>query len=229
MEAPLSSNENKYRSESIGKIALALASAQGEYRVLVANEESAGAKYANLQAIMEATRPALSKNELAFYQYIDIQDEGSGASLLISMLSHSSGEWLSSRARIVLGKTDRATGNIYEIHKRYHALMLLGIAPLKGDPLSFDDNGESLAKEQVLDNLKKPETAKIHITDTEPITKDQYDDLLIELKNYKDIVKEILETYNIETLADLPRERYHPALQEIRRLKKIHEDYYTRR
>jgi hypothetical protein len=219
----------KYRSENIGKIASALAQAQGEYKLLVANEEAPGTKFANLQAILEATRPALSKNELAFFQYIDLQDEGSGASLLISMLTHSSGEWISSRARIIMGKTDRSTGNIYEIHKRFHALMLLGIAPSKGDPLAFDDNGETLAKESVLDEMKKPEAAKIHIADNEPVTKDQYDDLLIELKHNKEIAKEILEVYGIETLADLPRTRYQPALQEIRRLKKVHEDYYNRR
>lgn len=221
---------SKYRSESIGKLSQALSKAQGEYKLLIANQDAPAGKFANLQAILNATRSALSENELAFYQYIELLDEGSGAALLISVLSHASNEWISSRARVVMGKTDRATGNTLEIHKRFHALMLLGIAPSDGDPHAFDDNGDEQAKELVLEELKKPDTEKerIKVTSNEPITKDQYDDLMIELRNYKEIAQEILTVYNIETLADLPRERYHPALQEIRRLKKLHEDFYRR-
>lgn len=219
---------NPYRSIDINHIMAAFAKAQGSYKPLVANQDAPGGIYANLQAILEAVRESLSNNGLAFYQYIELLDEGSGAALLHSVLGHESGQYISSVARVVAAKTDRQTGNIYEIHKRFHALMLLGIAPSENDPMAFDDNGQEQADQVLLERLKKPAVAKKDLKNEETVTKDQYNDLMIELDGYEDLTKDIMQAYAIETLADLPKSEYHTALSRIRRIKRTHEEYHRK-
>jgi hypothetical protein len=216
------------RSEKIDQLMGALAKAQGSYKNLIPNEESAGGKFANLSAIRDATKEALSANGLSFYQYIDLLDEGSGAALLKSMLGHESGQWISSTARVFSGKTDRQTGNTYEYHKRMHALMLLGIAPSSNDPLFFDDNGE----EQVLDNMakeaRKPTKKDARIV-IETITRNEYNQLMMELDGYENITSDILSLFGLETLADLPKTEYHRVINEIRKIRARYEEYLGNR
>src|SRR5215470_12553203 len=92
--ATIMNQYNESRSTDINLIAGALAKAQGSYEPLVANEEGKGGKFANLQAILLATRKALSDNGIALHQYRQFLDEGSGASILRTVLLHESGQWL---------------------------------------------------------------------------------------------------------------------------------------
>lgn len=215
---------NIYRSEQINLIMGAFAKAQGSYKKLVPNEASPSGLFANLDAILDATKEALSQNGLGFYQFIELLDEGSGAALLKTVLGHESGQWISSCARVVSGKTDRQTGNNYETYKRLHALMLLGIAPSKNDPIAFDDNSNEQIQDYTLEQLKKPKE-KREIDHNSTVSKEQYDDLMIELDGYPEIVNNIKEVYDIDTLADLPKSEYHPALAKIRKIKRLHEDF----
>ena len=215
--------ELTYRSPEINLIMGALAKAQGSYKPLIANEDSPGGKFANLQAILLATRESLSSNNLSFYQYIELLDEGSGAGLLKTIIGHESGQWIGSCARVIAAKTDRQTGNTTEFHKRQHAAMLLGIAPSKNDPYMFDDNGISQADDVIIEQMRKP--VRMNNESREVINNDQYVDLTYELEGYIDIHKGVLNTYGIETLADLPREEYHRALARIRQIKKNYTDH----
>ena len=152
-------------------------------------------------------------------------DEGSGATLLKTTLAHESGQWITSCARVVAGKTDRHTGNIYEVYKRLHALMLLGIAPSDNDPIAFDDNGDMMADEKLIAELRKPDLPlKPELDYNDVINKHQYDELLIELDGYPSIVKDMLRVYDIQTLADMPASEYHKARAKIRDIKKTHQD-----
>lgn len=221
---------NVYRSPEINNIMAALAKAQGSYKKLQANEDAPGGKFANLQAILEAVRESLANNGLGFYQYIELLDEGSGAALLKTVLGHESGQFISSCARVITGKTERQTGNIYEIHKRFHALMILGIAPSANDPMAFDDNGEDLAEQHLINQLRKPkEPEKPELDRNDIVSKDQYEELLIELNGYEKIAKDIMEAYGIETLADLPRSEYHKARSKILKIKRTQEEYERKR
>lgn len=219
----------EYRSTEIDKIMAALATAQGTYKPLVANEEARGGKFANLQAIIAAVKESLASNGLAFFQQLEIQEEGNSYTLLKTFLGHSSGQWICSMARIIPEKTDRSTGNKYEIYKRLHALMLLGIAPSSHDPIAFDDNGDELKEMTLIEELKKPNENKKTLDRNDVITNENYKDLLIELEDYEDIASDILTTYGIETLADIPREEYHKVRAQILRIKKTHDDYNKRR
>lgn len=228
----IETNEQKniYRSDLINEIMGALAKAQGSYKKLIANQDTPGGKFANLQSILEAVRESLSKNGLAFFQFIELLDEGSGAALLKTTLGHESGQFITSCARIVQGKTERQTGNIYEIHKRLQALMILGIAPTNNDPVAFDDNGEMIAEQHLIAQLRKPDSPKKEDVDrNDVINKTQYEELLIELDGFEKIAKDILEAYDITTLADLPASEYHKARSRILKIKRTHEDYMRKK
>ena len=222
--------DNIYRSEAINEIMGALSKAQGDYKPLVANQSVSGRKFANLQAILDAVRDALSTNGLGFFQFIELLDEGSGAALLKTTIGHESGQYISSCARVVAGKTDRQTGNIYEVHKRLHALMLLGIAPSDNDPIAFDDNGEMMAENHLVASLRKPDSPqKEEIDHNDVINAHQYSELLIELNGFEKIAKDIMETYDIRTLADLPATEYHKARSKILKIKRTQEEYMRQR
>jgi len=217
---------NIYRSVEINEIMGALAKAQGSYKRLVANQDAPGGKFANLQAILEAVREPLSSNGIGFFQFVELLDEGSGAALLKTTLGHSSGQYISSCARVVPGKTERQTGNVYEIHKKLHALMILGIAPSDNDPIAFDDNGEILAEQHLIAQLRKPDSpAREEVDRTDVINKTQYQELLIELDGFEKVAKDIMESHGIETLADLPAGEYHRARAKILKIKKIEDEY----
>lgn len=221
---------NIYRSAEINEIMGALAIAQGTYKPLIANQDAPGGKFANLEAILLAVRESLASNGLGFYQYIELLDEGAGASLLKTSIGHKSGQYISSCARVVVGKTDRQTGNIYEVHKRLHALMLLGIAPSDNDPIVFDDNGEMMAEEKLIEDLRKPNSPKKQeINRNDVINKHQYEELLIELDGCEEIVKDIMQVYDIRTLADLPASEYHRARSKILKIKRTQEEYSRKR
>ncbi len=217
---------NIYRSPEINEIMGALAKAQGSYKRLQANQDAPGGKFANLQAILEAVRESLASNGIGFFQFVELLDEGSGAALLKTTLGHSSGQYIASCARVVQAKTERQVGNVYEIHKRLHALMLLGIAPSDNDPIAFDDNGEILAEQHLIAQLRKPDSPKREEIDrSDVINKTQYQELLIELDGFDKIAKDIMESHGIQTLADLPSGEYHRAQAKIRKIKKIEEEY----
>lgn len=211
----------------INLIMEALAKAQGSYKKLISNEHSASGKYANLQAILEAVRESLSTNGIAFYQFIELNED---QTILKTVLAHLSGQSIWSTARIVTGKNLRATANILEINKRIQALMILGIAPSQNDAYAFDDNTDELSEQQLIEEVRKPKDgkAKLLVDRETTINKDQYQELLIELDGYESICEDILECYKIETLADLPKEEYHKAKNKIFKIKKIHEDYSNR-
>lgn len=219
-----------YRSEQIDQIMGALSKAQGSYKPLKPNQEASGKKFANLEAILDAVRESLSENGLGFFQFIELLDEGSGATLLKTTIGHSSGQYIASCARVVPGKTDKRAGNRYEIYKRIHALMLLGIAPSDNDPVAFDDDGDVIEDEHLVATVRKgTSSVKPEIDHDNVINSHQYDELLLELEGYPELAKEIMKTYDIGTLADLPKEQYHIARRKIRDIKKTFDEYVRKK
>jgi hypothetical protein len=214
---------SKYRSEEINLLTEALAKAQGIYEPLEPNEDVAGGKFANLTAILEATRTGLSTNGLTFFQHIEIIDEGSGASLLWTTIAHSSGQYHRSCSRIVQENTFRETFQAIERYKRLNALMLLGIAPTGLDPLMHDDNGVYEAERQMVKNIKNP-IPKPKSQNVETISKAEYDGLMFDLEGYAEIAKSIQDKYDITTIADLPRSEIWNVKEHIRRVRKLYEE-----
>ena len=214
-----------YRSEQIDLISDALAIAQGSYKVLVPNVDASGGPYANLQAILDATREALSKNKLAFYRITELLDEGTGAQLLKTTISHGSGQFISSAARVVSCPTFKETFNALEVIGRSQASLLLGIAPSPNDPMLKDDNGAEQLEKVVLHNIRKPEEAKNRSEFADTISKEQYDNLMYELEGFPEIARGIQIKYGKDTLADLPKDVYYKVETEVRKIKATHNEY----
>ena len=171
-----------------------------------------------------ACRPALKANKLSFRQYLELEDAGTGAKLLKTVIGHASGQWLASYERVVPGKTDRETGNRVETYKRIQAKMLLGVSDSGNDPIALDDNGALQAENILIEALKKPNEYKPKAYSKEVITKDNYNELLITLGDDDVILEDVKQKFGIESLADLPKEKYHETLAEIRRIQQVARD-----
>lgn len=88
-------------SENVGKLAEALAKAQGEMKPVVRDKTadirpkdkaSYSYKYADLADVLEACRPQLAKNGIAVVQSPYRGDDGSLG--IVTTLAHTSGEWM---------------------------------------------------------------------------------------------------------------------------------------
>ena len=218
----------EYRSQDINIISGALSKAQGSYKALIPNQDVPGGKFANLAAILESVRESLASNGLAFYQYVHLLDHGSGACLLRSCISHDSGQWVASTARIVAGKTFRETFNCIEAYRRLNALLLLGIAPHVKDPLIKDDDGLEQHNAVILENLRKPGETLKHGEHADTISTLEYEKLMHELEGYEEIAKGIHLYYGITSVSDLPKDQYYVVESRIRNLKKLHQESVRR-
>lgn len=122
-------------SPSIGKLADALAKAQGEMEG--ASKDSTNphfkSKYADLAAVREACKP-LSKHGIAHLQ----PTKADGAKVTVTtMLIHSSGEWIAEDLTLTAGQaTPQAVGSAITYGRRYGLAAMVGIAP-------EDDDGEA--------------------------------------------------------------------------------------
>jgi hypothetical protein len=158
------------KSETIGALTLALSKAQGEIKGALrdSNNPFFKSKYADLESVWEACRQPLSSNELAVIQLSDETDKGI---IVDTVLSHSSGEWISGRMFIpIASKLDAQTvGSATTYARRYSLQMIVGIAPVDDDGNSASGK-EDGKKDQKKDDKKPtppPEVAKVATTDEE--------------------------------------------------------------
>ena len=125
-------------SPTIGAIAKALAAAQRE--IGVAHKDATNphfrSKYADLQAIDEACRPALSKHGIAIAQGTGYAD---GFVFVTTRLLHAdTGEWIESTLHIAPGKHDaQGVGSAITYARRF------GLSALAAVPAGIDDDGEA--------------------------------------------------------------------------------------
>lgn len=97
------------RSPEIGKLAEALAKAQAKIRPAkkTADNPFYHKKYADLDAVIEASRDALTENGLAIIQPVEMEGD---FYFIETTLLHSSGEWISSRLKITPMKQVKDSG-----------------------------------------------------------------------------------------------------------------------
>jgi hypothetical protein len=125
-------------STSVGAIAKALAAAQREIGVAVkdATNPHFRSKYADLQAIDEACRPALTKHGIAIAQSPGYAD---GFVFVTTRLMHGeTGEWIESTLHIAPGKHDaQGIGSAITYARRF------GLSALAAVPAGVDDDAEA--------------------------------------------------------------------------------------
>lgn len=153
-------------SATLGKLAAALAKAQGEMTNASKDARGNFGAFANLASTWDAIRGPLSKNEIAIYQrplrYGDKM-------VMATMLLHSSGEFLDdSELELIYDKSGgrvtpmQAMGSAITYARRYTLQAGAGIAP--GD----DDDGESAGRPKVQPSGQVPERRPQQPTSKQP-------------------------------------------------------------
>ena len=136
-------------SASIGTLSAALAKAQGQMtpaiidgsaKIATKTGSSYGYTYSSLTSVWNAIRKPLADNELAIIQRID--DEN-GVMFLYTILTHSSGEYITSRLSIgSVGRPAQETGSAITYSRRYALSAMVGVVT------DEDDDGDAATKGQ---------------------------------------------------------------------------------
>lgn len=120
-------------SETIGKISESLAKAQGEMKPASfdAMNPHFRSRYATLASIMEACRSALSQNNIAIIQGTSVEED---RVVVNTMLTHSSGEWISDSLSMNINKdSPQAIGSAITYARRYSLSSMVGIVSDEDD------------------------------------------------------------------------------------------------
>lgn len=136
------------RSESIGKLAAALAKAQGAMHGAAKDSKNPhfNSKYADLASIVDACRKPFAENELAYVQSSSVPE--AGIVRMTTTILHASGEWLESDPLQVQSKDagPQAVGSCLTYLRRYQLAGMVGIAPEDDDAEAGE--GRSVSSQQ---------------------------------------------------------------------------------
>lgn len=135
------------KSESIAKLATALAVVQGKLKH--AKKDSANpffkSNYADLESVWEACRTLLAENGLAVMQFPGQYEEGTMS--LTTILSHSSGEWISQEMSLPVSKPDaQGSGSALTYMRRYALAAVVGV-------YQADDDGNAAVQSKVVSKV----------------------------------------------------------------------------
>jgi hypothetical protein len=177
------------KSDSIAALSEALAKAQGEFSPLAKNRsvkiqmKSGGSfnfKYADLEATINSTRPALSKNGLAVIQPI-VDDK------LLTIITHSSGEFIESSMPLPsqIGDDPKQYGAKISYLRRYAYQSLVCV--MADDDL--DESSELPYQAQ----SEQQQPAK------PTLTKDAFDAACEKIKTNPDLKIKLLSNYDLTT------------------------------
>jgi len=219
--------EYDFEKPQYNELYAALAQAKVEYKTLKFNRVNSFNKqvYADLEAIQKATDAALSKYGLVFIQ--EPKDED-GTCFLYSTLGHSSGQEKICKNRLIIQPYTGAKGDNQRFGeslaylKRQVAQAMLGIVACNDE----EDNDDADASEAIFMNTsvkamagdEKPAAVDQGVF-TEKITKDQLNELYLELQEYPVMTKTLLKGMELNSLADMPKAKYLNTITHIRKQK----------
>lgn len=206
------------RSDDLKDLFAALAKAQSEMQTAGLRSENPyfKSKYADLAEIVRVSRPALTKNGLSVIQQILPNEDGQN--ILHTILTHSSGQWIESRMRILPSKPDvQSLASYITYLRRYSYAALCGIVASNEDDdaeVAVATERETFAKGVALNTKYNPREQTY-----ETITKEQLEELNYELAEYPDIAEDVLEGLKIQNLADMPKSKYSVSIRRVREIK----------
>lgn len=145
-------------SDTIGKIAEALAKAQAEMEnpeknrdVKVRGKSKGGGvveytfKYATIDSVFNAIRPALSNNCIAYIQ--PIVETAKGTAVITRLIHGDSGEWLESIVLVGGREGMQSLGSAVTYIKRYAICAICGIASEDDDDANVSEGQQIAAKD----------------------------------------------------------------------------------
>ncbi len=140
-------------SSEIKEFVAALAKAQGVMKPAVFNRVNPHFKtrYADFTSCMDACRTPLSENGLAPIQYCETIE---GKLNLVTMLAHTSGQWMKSEFPLIPSKMDsQGIGSAMTYAKRYSLCGMVGIvADEEGD----DDGEAAMGRGKIEEPVRQP-------------------------------------------------------------------------
>jgi hypothetical protein len=126
------------KSDSIQNLAVALATAQGEFSAVPKGSENPffKSKYAALPDVIATATPVLTKHGLSVAQFVDSDEKGD---LLTTYLMHTSGEFISHSMRLHVAKANdpQSQGSAITYARRYSYMSALGLVA------DVDDDGNA--------------------------------------------------------------------------------------
>lgn len=139
-------------SETVGKLALALAQAQGEIEGAAKDSKNPhyNSRYADLASVWDACRLPLAKHEIAVAQI----PSADGSTVRVkTLLMHSSGEWVDGElSAVAKDGSPQSVGSCITYLRRYALASMAGIAP-------EDDDGEAAQPKKVAYAVDAPRPA----------------------------------------------------------------------
>lgn len=142
------------KSESIAAISAALAKAQHDVENASKNAKNPHfkSKYADLAELLNTVRPVFSSHGLAIVQMPSFVD---GIASVETLISHSSGEWISSICHAPVSKQDaQGVGSAITYLRRYSLAAMCGIAQEDDDANSAVGYREPVHQAQKLKELQ---------------------------------------------------------------------------
>jgi hypothetical protein len=201
-------------SESIGKLAEALAKAQGvmEGASKDSNNPFFKSKYSSLSAVWDACRKPLADNGLMVVQATDADPD---MVVVDTRLCHSSGEWIQGRLVMKPVKADpQGIGSCLTYARRYALSAMVGIAPEDDDGNAATGKVEG-AKVYPL-KVSKPELPKVDAMGEpdvpEPEIPVELDSLLMTDSTLHKTIEALIVEYQI------PRELFKQWLLEKKKI-----------
>ena len=151
------------KSESIAKLALALSKAQSKITGALtdSNNPFFKSKYADLASVMDAIRIPFAENELAVTQLVQ---ENDSKHFLVTMLMHSSGEYVTSTYPLVIKDLNnpQAIGSVVTYARRYTLAAIAGVAQVDDDGEAANNRIHEVKEKKPLPNYA-PTKAANHI------------------------------------------------------------------
>jgi hypothetical protein len=184
---------NTFKSDSIAKLTEALSKTQSMIRGARKDNTNPHYKslYADLESVWDACREHLALNSLAILQLVDVSSD---RPFLRTILSHVSGEWVSSDIPLMTNKQDmQALGSAITYARRYGLSALVGVCP------SDDDGNAAVVAHDYFKDI---------VSTVKKITKDFQD---------KHLLMQISEVYgSSEHLQSLPNEEKKVILERLK-------------
>lgn len=144
------------KSETIGELAKALATAQGEIENASKNAKNPHFKsnYADLAEVINTVRPIMSKHGISISQFPAFD---SGLASVETIVMHHSGEWMSGVSSAPVGKQDaQGVGSAITYLRRYSLAAIAGIA-------QEDDDGNSAVGGQRQQQQRQPQPKAVDV------------------------------------------------------------------
>lgn len=201
----------KAEVREVGELFGALAKAQMEMEMAKQDSKNPFFKsnYADLAAIVKASRPYLAKNGLCVIQRIVPNGIGD---YLYTVLGHASGQFIESKMRINPPKNDIQTiGSYITYLRRYCYAAIVGVVAA-----DEDDDGESAMVEarKGKDQPAKPVAG---------LSKERLEVLAGALEGHEDILESLLKGFNISKLSELPMAKFTQCFNRIQEIKRAKE------